>query len=342
MTDPRRIAVALAASVALVATFGSASATAPTSGRPVSGERAEPLAVTGFALASMRSRVVHRNAEALTTVTVAGIGITVDGARVARPTADMRRLSDAAHADGLRSELLVSNYNDRLGDFDPVALHRLLSSTDHIDAIAATVAGHVADDGWDGVNVDLERVRTTDAAGLVAFVAALQAALPAEQTVSIDISASTSVRGFRDRGYDLAALAEVADVIAIMAYDQHGPTWSGPGPIGALGWQRDTLDAVLTQVPAALIDLGVAGYGYSWPTHGTGRSLTVEGARNQAAHAGVEPVWHAQAGEWSARLPGGTVLWWSDARSLRQRVALAHEYGVHGLALWRLDSADPL
>ncbi len=100
--------------------------------------------------------------------------------------------------------------------------------------------------------------------------------------------------------------------------------------------------ALLRKVPAGQVDLGVAGYGYSWPRRGTGTSLQVNGARKRARKAGVRPVWHPRAGEWSARLPGGTVLWWSDARSYRQRARLAREHGVHGLALWRLGSADAL
>lgn len=187
MTSHRRTLGVLVAAAVLALPLGSATAApAPTP------ERAAPLAITGFALGSMRSAVVHRNADALATVTVAGIGITANGDKIGRPTADMLRLNRAAHQNDLRSELLVSNYSNRLGDFDPVALHKLLSSADNIEAVAASVAEHVAADGWDGVNVDLERVRKGDAAGLVDFVAAIQAALPAEQQVSIDISASTS------------------------------------------------------------------------------------------------------------------------------------------------------
>ena len=35
-------------------------------------------------------------------------------------------------------------------------------------------------------------------------------------------------------------------------------------------------------------------------------------------------------------------MWWSDGRSYVLRLALATELGLHGVALWRLGSADPL
>ena len=69
------------------------------------------------------------------------------------------------------------------------------------------------DAGWDGVNVDLERVRASDGDGLVALVAALQQRMPAERTVSVDVSAATSVAGYRARGYRLAGLAAHADSV---------------------------------------------------------------------------------------------------------------------------------
>ena len=43
-------------------------------------------------------------------------------------------------------------------------------------------------------------------------------------------------------------------------------------------------------------------------------------------------TWNTAAGEWTATLPNGEVLWWSDAKSLTARVALAHQYGLTGVA----------
>src|SRR4051794_15790526 len=112
-----------------------------------------------------------------------------------------------------------------------------------------------------------------------------------------------------------------------MAYDQHGPGDSGPGPIGELSWQRTGLRLVLSQVPAGKVDLGVAGYGYSWSPTGAVTQLSDQQARDQAS---ANARFDTAAGEWTATLPDGTVLWWSDARSFTQRMELAVSEGVHG------------
>jgi spore germination protein YaaH len=309
---------------------------------PALAREPDGLAVTGWILGSGTNRLVERNAGGLSTLSVAGVSISPDGGRVAAPTADMRRLARTAHRNDLTAELLVSNYSNRTEDFDPRALHRLLSSEVKIGVVAQRLAGYVADQGWDGVNVDLERVRRGDAGGLVDFVQAIQDAMDDAKTVTVDISAATSVAAYRDRGYRLDDLAAAADVIKLMTYDYSGPSWSKPGPIGPLTWQRDALDAILSVVPPEQVDLGVAGYGYSWPKQGTGRSLTIRQVHGMLNRDGTTPHWRGGAGEWTARLANGTVLWWSDGRSYQRRVALAREHGVHGLAVWRIGSADTL
>lgn len=308
---------------------------------PAAALEPDGLEVTGWILQSGGDRIVERNADGISTLSVAGVSIGPGGDRVAAPIDDARRLLRTAHRNDLRAELLVSNYSNRLEDFDPRAAHRLLDSDRHIAAVAERL-GRFARQGWDGVNIDLERLRGRDADGLVAFVRAIQDAMPAAKTVTIDVSATGSLEGYRDRGYRMRAIGEAADTVKLMTYDEHGPTWSGPGPVGSLDWQRRTLEAALDAVPAAKLDLGVAGYGYSWPEDGTGRNYTITTIRRMVERDGARPRWVAEDGEWTTRLSNGTVLWWSDRRSYAERVDLAREHGLHGLAVWRLGSADTL
>ncbi|CUR57800.1 Glycoside hydrolase, family 18 [metagenome] len=307
-------------------------------------ERAAPagLAVTGYALPSTHPAIIRRDAAALTTVTVAAVSLRPDGASTTSPDPRTARLVGTAHAEGLRAELLVGNWSDRLGGFDPDAASHLLSDGDHITAVADQLTGLVASGGWDGVNVDLELVRRRDSRGLVAFVTALRERLPATASITIDVSARTSATAYRAGGYRLAELAAVVDAVQLMAYDQHGPDWSGPGPIGGLAWVRDAVAAALAEVPPEKLDLGVAGYGYLWRADGSGRTLTVKAARRLVERSGAAARWRRAQGEWRATLPGRRVVWWSDGRSYAARAALATDLGLRGTAIWRLGSAGPL
>ncbi|QIG42899.1 hydrolase [Nocardioides anomalus] len=295
----------------------------------------EPLHSTGYVYGDAPESLIARDGHAFSTLGVDGVTLSPRGTRVS--TTD-GRMAALAHTHGLRAELLVSNYSDRLGDFDPRAGARLLRDPAHVEAVAGQLATAAAAQGWDGIQVDLESLRRGDADGLLALVTRLQQLLPAEKTVSIAVMASDRAEEYVARGYRLAELGAAVDSLALMTYDQHGP-WSGPGPVGALPWQRRAVAVVTTVVPAAKVDLGVAGYGYTWPG---GRTVSPKQARQLVARDGATARWRDGAGEWTARLSDGTRLWWSDARSVALRQELAGDLGLHGIALWRLGSADPL
>jgi spore germination protein len=136
-------------------------------------KKAPPLAVTGYAMGGTGSTVIAASAKGLRTVTVDGVSISGDGASVESPYPSLASVGRIAHAHGLRTELLVSNYSNELGDFDADAAHRLLSSAVNINHLATTMAGFVKAGRYDGANIDLEQVAKRDATGLVNLARAL-------------------------------------------------------------------------------------------------------------------------------------------------------------------------
>lgn len=174
------------------------------------------------------------------------------------------------------------------------------------------------------------------------FLTELKEALPHRATLSMAITAYTTPQEFSDNGYDLRALGRVLDTVALMAYDEHGPTWNGVGPVGGLPWQQRALRIVLAKIPASKVDLGVAGYGYTWPVTGTGEQVSDSQARAMVKADHSTPRWDRRQGEWTATLHNGTIMWWSDSRSWPLRKALAARYHLHGMALWSLALSDLL
>ncbi|MHB1208794.1 MAG: glycosyl hydrolase family 18 protein [Acidimicrobiales bacterium] len=300
--------------------------------------------MTGYIEQGASPSLIGRSASALDTVGIDGINLIEAGNRVTTPDSSMRALLATTHADGLRGELLMGNFDNAINDFSATIARTLLQSTFNIRKVTTQLAHIVASEKWDGVTVDLESLDASDRSGLVRFVTMLRAALPASCSLSIDVQASTSLSGYEQGGYDLARLSQVVNRVVLLAYDQHGP-WSGPGPIGALEWQRQSLDVLLSRVSAAKVDLGVAGYGYTWPKGSKlhdGNSISDALARRLVAANHVSARWDLSSGEWTARLRNGTRLWWSDLRSFRLRAALASSLHLHGVALWQLASVDPL
>lgn len=275
-------------------------------------------------------------------MSVVGIdGVNLDGpGSVSEPDAAARRQLGRAHRDGLPGVLLVGNWSNRVGDFyEPLAyltLRRMVT----VDRAASALARVVAREGWNGVSVDLESLRSRDRVGLTRFVSDLRADLPAEDSLTICLQASTSLSGYRASGYDLTGLAASADQIVLMTYDRHGPWENTPGPIGPMRWQLASVRALERSVLGERIYLGVADYGYAWRPHAND-SLSVTGARALVARWHTKPRWVSRVGEWTARLRDGSTVWWSDARSIRRRIVLARALRLYGIAVWSL-AGDPL
>lgn len=279
---------------------------------------------------------VRAAAPGASTIGIDGVTVADDGAGLNVLPDGVGTLARTATTGGTASELLVSNYSESIGDFSPGIGTALLSDPGNRDRVATQLAELAAEQHVTGVQIDLESLRSRDRAGLVAFAAALQDAVHDElgddAEVSMAVMASTSAHGYRDTGYDLAALADHVDRFVLMTYDQHGP-WSGPGTVGALPWAGRVVRAAEAEgLSADRIDLGIAGYGYVW-----GGSGDPQVSPSQARKiAGDRARWSAGNGEWSAALDDGRRLHWSDARSYRARIALAEDLGLHGVALWSL------
>ncbi|MEY9838143.1 glycosyl hydrolase family 18 protein [Streptacidiphilus sp. EB103A] len=331
-TDPRTagwVAAAIFSALLIGAQIGQTGAASAATGLPV----------TGYQTEGDSTALIDASASALGQVGVDGVNVTADGASVTAPSAAATAQLARAHALGLPAEFLFGNFSQSLGDFDENAANLLLTNQANIDNVVASLTAAVTAQGWDGVTVDIESLQARDTAGLTNFVTALKQALPAGKTLSIDVTNGTSAADFAANGNDLAALGQAVDRLVVMSYDEHG-TGSGPGPVGELSWQQQGLDVILGQVPAAKVDLGVAGYGYSWAPGGTGVQVSDQGARDLVTAAGVTAQFDTAAGEWTATLPDGTVLWWSDAQSLGLRRTLAANAGIHGLAVWDLALSD--
>jgi spore germination protein len=332
--------VCVAALAAVLVVTGCASTTAVPTPTPTAALPALPT--EGYLVAdTAQIGSLDRDEHALSTVGIDGVTLAAAGDTVSELPDNAAALVTVAHAKGLSAELLVSNYDNSRSAFSPKIAAALLDSASHRAAVTTQLVAQVSAAGFDGVQIDFESLTGADSEGLTAFAQQLHDALGAPRTVSMAVTAEGSSARYLAAGYDFAQLRNSLARVVLMAYDQHGPTWSKPGPVGGLPWATVSLDALIsTGLPTAQIDLGVAGYGYSWPGNGTdGAQLSDEDSRTLAGDlAHYDPT---QA-EWTATLPDDTVVWWSDARSLDRRRALALSRNLHGIAVWQLSLTDPL
>jgi spore germination protein YaaH len=320
----------------------------------------DTFATEGYLLVEPGSvQHVTANAGLVDMVGVFGALLSADGTTLLPEPDGSAEVVAEAHRLGMGAELLIANFDPALKDFSPEIGRALLSDAGIRHSVIDQLVGAVVAGDYDSVQLDLEYLTVDDATGLTAFARELDAALDlvpgrgpgslpssggtltrsGEIPISIAVMSKASPDAYIAAGYDFGGLLDHVDRVVLMGYDQHGPSWSDPGPIGGLPWVNASLDALQASgVPAEKIDLGIGAYGYSWPGDGSpGTTLRVTDAR-AIAHDKV--AFDAEQGEWTATLEDSTVLWWSDETSRDLRIRLARDRGLHGVAIWQLASAE--
>lgn len=338
--DRHRTLRTLVVGVAATALLSLAGCTSSSTSSDHSAQIPKSLSVEGYGVpGAATTRALARDRSALDIVGISGVNLSTGGAGVAASSQEALSTAAKAKADHLKSELLVTNVDQAKGDFSDDLASSMLSSPENRSFVIAGLSSEVAHGGYDGVQIDFEALSAADSADLVTFVSELRTTLPSAATISMTLPAVTSASDYARAGFDLKRLGPLVGRFVVMAYDQHGTGFSASGPVGGLPWTRQAVTAATALVKASKIDLGVAGYGYTWTTDGKGGVVTDAQAR---AKAGDRARWVADQGEWTATLSNGTVIWWSDGRSLTVRANVAKSAGLHGVALWQLSSGDPI
>ena len=152
---------------------------------------------------------------------------------------------------------------------------------------------------------------------------------------------ATGPQYFYSGAYDLSSILHHADLVTLMAYEEHGPS-TVPGPVAGLDWDRLLLQGSLSHLSGSRALLGMPLYARSWTLTGAPADgyapaletvLAVPGSRLDYDFGGSTPFVRSGAGD--------AVTYFDDADSLARKLALVGPNGLRGTAVWRLGFEDP-
>ncbi|MEQ7874177.1 polysaccharide deacetylase family protein [Sphingomonas sp. ASV193] len=143
-------------------------------------------------------------------------------------------------------------------------------------------------------------------------------------------------------GNNYTALAQFADKVFLMAYDEHSDS-DPPGPIASRQWWLRSIADAVRGIPVSKIVVTIGNYAYDWHG-GTADVDTVEEAWQTAAESDAKPMFDPASGNSGFAYDdddGHHVVWILDAVSAADEITYLRRAGIKQVALWRMGAEDP-
>ncbi|MDR6736073.1 glycosyltransferase [Sphingobacterium sp. 2149] len=229
----------------------------------------------------------------------------------------------------------ISNFSGN--DFDGQTVKAILVDPEKQQRFIDDILLKVKRNGFGGINIDFENLQLDDRKTLNDFMAHIYTVFHTEGLlVSQDISPEND-------DYDPIALQKYNDYIILMAYDQHSIE-SNAGAISHQAWVEKNLDELCSKVDADKVILALACYGYDWPKGRVGQTLTYDNAVILAHNYNAKIAFDPESANLSfSYTDGGGMyhdVYFTDAATYFNLIRKADDWGLAGIALWRLGSED--
>jgi spore germination protein YaaH len=243
-------------------------------------------------------------------------------------------------------------------------LHKLFTTPMARGAFIASLLSECKKYEYSGFQIDFENVNWSDRDLLSGLVAETAAALHKDR-LQLTIATVPNAPGSAGKsnysrwlyanwrgGYDLKALAQSADLICLMTYDQN-TRWTEPGPVAGYPWTVENLEYALQFVPQEKLSLGIPLYGYHWFAGDPGKDEKPNPAAEYVGQPDVDlylAAYHPQV-EWDSadrtawfyfyRDDTREWVFYTDKRGFQERLNLVRDRGVQGFCSWVLGTEDP-
>ena len=248
---------------------------------------------------------------------------------------------DKAHNKGMEVWALIENIEYS----DSINMYNILSSTTNRTTLINNLMDEVLAYGIDGINLDFEQISMDCGEHYIEFVRELSIACRKNGIVlSIDNYVPT---GYTNH-YNRKEQGVVADYVVIMGYDEHYAGSSEAGSVASINFVEDGIRQTVEDVPAEKIINAIPFYTRIWETNGstvTSQAVGMDTAEEYVRAHDVETSWDEETCQNYGEYTNGETLyqvWLEDEKSIEVKLNVMDNYGIAGVACWRLGFEKPV
>lgn len=238
-----------------------------------------------------------------------------------------------AHQRGMQVWGLVDNFTVE------VQTTEVLSKTSSRQNLVKQLIQAALAVGLDGINVDFESLSEDVGSHFLQFLREMSIECHKNNLV---LSVDNPVPEDFTSHYDRAEQGRVVDYVIIMGYDEHYVGSEEAGSVASLPWVEKGIQDTLAEVPAERVINAIPFYARLWKTSGAALSseaIGMDAAQEAVSTNQAEIYWDQSVGQNYAtyELEGDTYqIWLEDAESVAAKVKLVPQYGLAGVAQWKL------
>ncbi len=241
---------------------------------------------------------------------------------------------------------LVNNYDPVSNQWDPDATAKFMGDPAARQRFRRELMAFLATDQYKGITLDIEAFPESSRADYLDLVQELYGDL---RSKGLKLYIAVPVN---DKDFDYASVAQNADGIILMNYDQHYPGGT-PGAVASQDWFTNNLKDALKVIPREKIIAAVGNYGYDWAMKKDQKkgsppsdvhNVSVQEAWLEASESESDVDFDSDAmNPHFAYLDENNVrhdVWFLDGVTALNQMRSAKQLGINTFALWRLGSED--
>lgn len=254
--------------------------------------------------------------------------------------------------DGAENETLLAFARDNnikiiptiTNDCEPGAPEAMLRSSDYTNKNISELLDIVEKNNYDGINITYECLEDTSLRQPYSnFLSTLSEKLHEKDKLLMSaVHAKSSDKGVWSGTeiQDWKSIGQSCDMVKIMTYDYSWST-SEAGDIAPLSWMKNTLDYAVKIISPEKIYLGVHFYGYDWVDK-KAEDLTYTDVASLLDKANPQVKTSLEGEKYFTYKEDNVshTVYYSDSVVVKDRVILANQYDIAGIAIWRLGQED--
>ena len=312
-------------------------------------ERKRNIAVNGYIYPFVDRDLLIRTLPYLTYLTLFTYGFTPQGELV----------YDGITEYGLDEDEIISlcyQYNvapimhlstlTREGVFDSALGNAILNNIDAQNVLIGNIISRLQEKNYYGFDVDFEYLDASNRDLYTGFVGRLQNALSENGYILITALAPKSYGeqpGDFYESHDYGGIGALSDYVLLMTYEW-GYAFGPPMAVSPLDQMERVVRYAVSVIDPDKIFLGIPNYAYDWPlpyVMGTTKAdkISNTNAVDMSITNGAVIMYdeNAQTPYYNYQKAGKSrVVWFDNARSIREKLALVDRYGLYGIGIWNL------